>query len=191
MEASMNDPLATLFRQFLKERIYLKNVSSKTVAWYETVWRAFQTSQKALGHAENEGLTRQALQAFVVSLRERGISARTVNTYLQALKAFALWLHAEGHQPDRIRLSLLKTEKRVISTLTDAEIRRLVQFRPKTFNQWRVHTLDCLLLDTGMRIDEGLGLEVDDVDLDNLLATLFRKGRKERRAVVAESDEVN
>jgi hypothetical protein len=44
-----------------------------------------------------------------------------------------------------------------------------------------VHTLDCLLLDAGLRIDEALGLKLVDVDFDNLLVTVFGKGQKERR----------
>src|SRR5205807_7479886 len=41
--------------------------------------------------------------------------------------------------------------------------------------------LVCLLLDTGLRIDEALTLRTSDVDFDNLLVTVFGKGRKERR----------
>ena len=35
MEVSMNDPLGTLFDQFLKERLYLKAVTPKTLTWYQ------------------------------------------------------------------------------------------------------------------------------------------------------------
>jgi integrase len=53
--------------------------------------------------------------------------------------------------------------------------------KPKRFDQWRLHTLIALLLDTGVRIEEALSLNRGDVDLDNLLVTVFGKGRKERR----------
>jgi hypothetical protein len=49
METSMSDPLARLFDQFLKERIYLKAVTPKTRIWYDTAWKAFNTSQTATG----------------------------------------------------------------------------------------------------------------------------------------------
>ena len=47
----MCDPLASLFEQFLKERIYLKAVTPKTRAWYECAWKAFTASQAAPGEA--------------------------------------------------------------------------------------------------------------------------------------------
>src|SRR5262249_34688136 len=53
--------------------------------------------------------------------------------------------------------------------------------KPKQFDAWRLHVLVCLLLDTGLRIDEALTLSTVDVDFDNLLVTVFGKGRKERR----------
>jgi hypothetical protein len=37
--------LDSLFAIFLKERVYLKNVSPKTKVWYETAWKAFKASQ--------------------------------------------------------------------------------------------------------------------------------------------------
>jgi hypothetical protein len=45
----MSDPLASLFDQFLKERIYLKAVTPKTRLWYECAWKAFNASQAAHG----------------------------------------------------------------------------------------------------------------------------------------------
>jgi hypothetical protein len=34
--------LDQLFADFLRERVYLKNVSPKTRIWYETAWKAFR-----------------------------------------------------------------------------------------------------------------------------------------------------
>jgi site-specific recombinase XerD len=76
---------------------------------------------------------------------------------------------------------VLKVEKRILQTLSDSEMQALLSMKPKRFDQWRLHALICLLLDTGLRIEEGLTLNVGDVDFDNLLLTAFGKGRKERR----------
>src|SRR3954468_4569221 len=39
LESSMNHPEATLFDQFLKERTFLKNVNSSTLAWYRIAFK--------------------------------------------------------------------------------------------------------------------------------------------------------
>ena len=57
-----------------------------------------------------------------------------------------------------------------------------MNWRPKAkdFFGRRLHLLALLLLDTGARISEALGLRVTDVDLDNMLLMLNGKGRKQR-----------
>lgn len=95
----MSEPLATLFDQFLKERVYLKAVTPKNKLWYRTAWKAFEASQGADG--EGGTLTKARLQTFVVHLRDRGLKPRSVNTYLQALNAFARWLR-EGTNARRL-----------------------------------------------------------------------------------------
>src|SRR6185503_15493825 len=40
----MNNPLATLTEQFLKERTYLKNVTPATLVWYRTAFKSYRGS---------------------------------------------------------------------------------------------------------------------------------------------------
>jgi hypothetical protein len=47
----MSDPLGNLFEQFVRERIYLHNVTPKTQVWYWTGWKAFCSSQVASSDA--------------------------------------------------------------------------------------------------------------------------------------------
>ncbi len=165
-----------LFGEFLAQRRYLRNVTPSTIEWYDTAFKALQRT-----HGPNPPLTRRSLQAFVVDLRERGVKPISCNTYIKALNAFCRWLHDEGHLPERLELETLRLEKRILPTLTDAQMQALLGGKPKTFDTWRLHALIALLLDTGVRIDEALTLRIADVDFDNLLLTVFGKGRKERR----------
>jgi integrase/recombinase XerD len=173
------DPLSTsaLFEQFLAQRRYLKNVTPSTIEWYQTAFKALQKAHDT----PTPAFTKSSLQQFVVSLRQRGVKPISCNTYIKALNAFCLWLRDEGHHTDRLELSLLKVEQRIIQTLTDEQLQLLLTQKPKRFDQWRLHALVCLLLDAGLRIEEALTLRRSDVDFDNLLVTVFGKGRKERR----------
>jgi len=71
------------------------------------------------------------------------------NTWVRALNAFCRWLHEQGEAPTLVKLAPQRLEKRVIATHSEAAIRALLKFRPKTFAQWRVHTLIATILDTG------------------------------------------
>jgi integrase/recombinase XerD len=173
------DPLSTseLFEQFLAQRRYLKNVTPSTIEWYQTAFKAFQKAHQTQAPA----LTKSGLQQFVVTTRQRGVKPVSCNTYIKALNAFCLWLRDEGHLTERLELPLLRVEQRLIQTLTDEDIQMLLAQKLKRFDDWRLHALVCLLLDAGLRIEEALTLRRGDLDFDNLLVTVFGKGRKERR----------
>lgn len=166
-----------LFAQFVKERRYLKNVTNKTIIWYQTAFQSFMRIVKVTRPAD---VTRQTLQAFVIGLREKGIKPVTCNTYAKAMNAFLKWLHDEGHISTLLVIPPQRTEKLVLQVLTEAQLRTLITFKPRSLAQHRAFTLVMLLMDTGTRIDEALTLHASDVDLDNLLVKVRGKGRKER-----------
>jgi integrase/recombinase XerD len=173
----MNNPLATLFDQFLKERTYLKNVTSATLRWYQI---AFKSYRKAIADDVAPLPTKATLQQFVIHLRDRGVRPITCNTYIGAMNAFCTWLHQEGHAAGRVKLSKLRVERRVLQLLNETQMRVLIGHKPSSFGQRRVHLAALLILDTGLRIAEALYLRHDSVDYDNLVLKVFGKGQKER-----------
>ena len=96
--------------------------------------------------------------------------ARTINSYLS-------WLHAEGHISDRFRIKLLPNPAKPLRALSDAEIQRLVMFRPHGRIALRTWTIIVTLLDTGLWIDEVLSLERSNVDLHGLMLRVRGKGK--------------
>src|SRR5205085_94698 len=90
------------------------------------------------------------------------------------------WLHENQHTPEKLKIKLLREEKRVLGTFSDAAVKKIVLFKPRTFTELRLHTLLCTLVDTGIRIEEALTLKRSGFDADNLLLTVRGKGNKER-----------
>jgi len=171
------------FDQFLRERVYLNNITPKTREWYETAWKAFQRTQgdAAARPASSPPITRADMQRFVVHLRERGVKPVSCNCWVRAMNAFCKWLHEQGVITESIKLAPQKVEKRLLPLHEKPALRLLLGFRPKTFISWRVHSVACTILDTGCRIDELLTARVIDFDFDSLLLTVVGKGRKQRK----------
>lgn len=166
-----------LFAQFLKERRCLKNVTDRTLGYYDKCFRAFTSVADC---AEPSGLTKRTLQTLTVRLRDRGVSPITCNSYARGLNAFLKWLHDEGHVGTQLKIPFQRTERRVLQLLNEAQLRTLITFKPKNRAQLRAFTLAMLLVDTGIRIEEALTLHTSDIDLDNLLVKVRGKGGKER-----------
>jgi integrase/recombinase XerD len=161
-----------LITQFIRDRTILKSVSPKTVDWYRDSFMAFKGAMD----------TKASIVERIGQLRERGVSATSVNTYLRCVNAFHRWALNEGHLTgDMIHISRLKQEEKVLETLRVEQIKRMLNYRPrKVESDRRIYTLACLLLDTGLRIGEALSLTLEDVDIDNRLLKVRGKGAKQR-----------
>jgi integrase/recombinase XerD len=148
----------------MEERKYLRNTTEKTQAWYQASFKAFSGALDS----------REAINRRIIDLRQRGISAISVNTWLRCVNAFLKWRGSD------IKIPKLAEEKKILKTFTSEDIKRLLNHKTKSKSQARIHSLAILLLDTGLRIAEALALQAADVDLDNFLIRVQGKGRKER-----------
>jgi site-specific recombinase XerD len=168
--------LAAWTEQFIDHGRYLRGWSPKTV-------RTYRQSLATLHAANAEPLSRGSLQAFVLWMRQRGLTSGGINVRLRTVNSFLSWLREEGHITEPLRVRLLPKAPRVVVTFSDAEVRRILAVRPVRPIERamiRAWTLFVTLVDTGLRIEEALGLERDRVDLDRLTVTVCGKGSKDR-----------
>lgn len=149
--------------------MYLKGVSPKTVEWYRHSFHAFDGALDG----------REAVIDRIASMRQRGVSAISINTYLRCINAYFRWLHTERGEP-LLRIPRLKEEQKVISTLTPEQVSRIIQEKPRGTNETRAKMAAITALDTGMRIQELLNLRRTDTDLENLCFKVHGKGNKHR-----------
>jgi len=155
------------FAEFLKERLYLLNVSPATIVYYKCAFKAWQK------HGNGDPKT------WIVNMRQAGISPVSCNTYICALNAYWKWAGESHH------LKYLKEEEKVLATLSADQVQRIIRFKPKGCNLSRAHLLALLLLDTGLRFAEALNLRWENIDLENLLVKVVGKGGKHRAVPIS------
>jgi integrase/recombinase XerD len=151
----------TRFDEFVKERKYLKNVSPRTLDYYEDCRRAWEK------HGPDP-------KEFVVKMREGGARASTVNCVARGLNAYFKWAELP------LKIPRLKEEERVIETWSESDAKKFISHKPKTKGLKRAQVLCLLLIDTGLRIDEALSIKKEHINFDNLFIRVTGKGRKER-----------
>jgi site-specific recombinase XerD len=171
-----------LFESFVRAGKFLKNWSPKTERSYRQAFSSFQQSLAVLGEnaPANTVVGKAQLEAWIVWMRQRGLSAGGGNVYIRGMNSFLSWLKEEAHIALPLRLKLLKLASRPLRGFSDAEIRTLLAFRPKSFFELRTWTLAQTLLDTGIRIEEALTLRTLQVNLEALTMTVVGKGDKTR-----------
>jgi len=171
-------------RAFVFER-QCRGLSPATIAWYKDRLGRFCRWQEAeYPEATPLTATPDLLRRYLAALTASGVAVATANSRLRALKALFCFLEAEGYiqaNPAR-RVPQLREPKYLPRVLSEEELAALLsQPDLKTFAGLRDHCLMLLLLDTGLRISEALGLRLNDVEWDDNAVTVLGKGGKERR----------
>jgi integrase/recombinase XerD len=158
--------------QFIKERMYLKGVSPKTIEWYRQSFKSFQDALESKADIIDR----------IAVLRNRGVKAVSINTWLRCVNAYYMWLHKE-HGKELVKIPKLKEEQKVLATLTGADILKILNCKIGTgirVNERRAHLVALTILDCGLRASEVLGLSKEDCDFDNLIFKVLGKGSKHR-----------
>jgi integrase/recombinase XerD len=156
-----------------------RNLSPKTRQWYAEMLRPLVKFLEGLTPAQ---VTRNHIQEYLHSLTN--YSAPTRNAHLRAVKAFFGWLHKEEYLPTNptARVPLVKEFSKVLPTFSEAQVQSLLRvIKTTTLVGRRDYALCVLLLDTGLRISEALGLGLRDVDWTESTALVMGKGRKQRQ----------
>jgi integrase/recombinase XerD len=158
------------FDEFLKEREYLLGVSLKTLIYYRCAFNSW-----------NKYATDGTAVTWIKGMKDAGIKAVSINTYICAMNAYWTW-SGEYDRKTRQgkRLAYLKEEQNILSTFSLEQVNRLVHWKPVSRSQTRAHLVAMAALDTGLRINELLSLTRQNVDLDNLVLRVHGKGNKQR-----------
>lgn len=130
-------------------------------------------------------LTPDHIEAFIVSLYERGMRPTTILARHHALSRFFGWLVAENELATSPMASIRAPAARLPEpgVLTVEEIAALLAACDgDTFEDLRDTAIIRLLLDTGLRRTELAALQLDDLDLDLTTAYVAGLGRVPRAA---------
>jgi site-specific recombinase XerD len=128
-----------------------------------------------------EEATKADLEDFLADLLARR-SASTAATRYKVLRILYRWLEEEEDVPSPMaKMKPPIIPERPVPVIADDGLRRLLKVcEGKSFEARRDTVLIMLLLDTGARRGELVGLKLVDVDLDLDVLLVLGKGRRER-----------
>ena len=168
----------------------LRNLRPHTIKYYHNEFNAF------LSNLTEQGIDTQRLKPYdfteehakenvILYMRNyKGNKIVSINTRLRALRALFNFLHKQRHIPNNPmeNIKLLKDRKSIIATFTKDQLRNLFK-QPdlKTFTGIRDYTIMMLMLETGIRVNELVGLSLNDVRWeDGLICIRNAKSYRER-----------
>ena len=164
-----NTALTTL-KRFLESRDYPTNVNEIGV----NELREFILHLQQVKAFEHHPLT---------GPQTKGLSGHAINTYLRSIRAFWSWLVREEIITSNpfSKVNIPKPPKKVIATFSEKQLNAIFKSintaNPAGFRDW---TMILMLLDTGLRASELVGLTMNNVNLEDGMVKVFGKGSKER-----------
>lgn len=116
-------------------------------------------------------------------VQDAGLSSVTIKGHVVVLKGFATWLCEEEYTDENVlgRLKPPKAARKVMATLSESEVSKILSCIERgTLTGHRNEAIVLLLLDTGLRCAELVGLRMDDLFLGDQCLKVMGKGQKER-----------
>jgi len=175
------------FEHYLRHKWRL-NHKPRTLHSSFTSVRLFLEFYGKSGKRDLEAMERTDLEAFIEYEQDRGLRVSTVRTRLACLIAFLHFLMEQDLIPRSLlqRRIKLKLPEVLPRAMHPADVKKLLS----GIDDIRDRVLILLLLRTGMRIGEALGLRLNDLDLQDRKVHLFQGEKNSMGRVVYLSDDV-
>ncbi|MBT2674196.1 phage integrase N-terminal SAM-like domain-containing protein [Streptomyces sp. ISL-14] len=149
------------FESFFRD-CFLRNLRPATIGYYKNEFHAAKKFiNKTLVECEQQDIENLIIES------KKLIKVTTINTRLRALRSFYNYLYKNkliDKNPMK-NIKLLRDRLKTIETLDSKELELLLKTirKQKTFVGFRDEVILLVFLDTGVRLSELVGIEVEDV----------------------------
>jgi integrase/recombinase XerD len=167
--------------------------SPVTIEWYVSALKRFRRYLTNNGMPTHLfSINRETIRAFIKYLQVEArvprsgkrLSPSTVHAYVRTLKAFFSWIIREDYLEDNpmSKISLPKLPVKLVNSFDEGQIAKMLhECRLNHRSGYRDMTMIVVMLDTGVRISELLGMNTDDIDFDGgYIGIRHGKGDKQR-----------
>jgi site-specific recombinase XerD len=182
VNTSLNDTIEDLLDDW---RVHLRarNRRPETIKSYTVVASAFAGYLRSIGHPDTPAaIKREHVEAYLADMSDR-VSAATVAKHYRSLQQLFRWLTEDGEIPrspmERMRPPSVP-EQPVPVLSTEALAKLLATTKGNSFENRRDEAILRMLVDTGIRAGELIGLSVDDIDRELSVAFVTGKGGRAR-----------
>jgi len=170
-----------VLEQYFQYLEHVRHLSANTLRSYRRdleLYFTFLESRSWQPESADAGKAR----AFVGFLSRRGLSSRSINRVLSAVRGYYRFHDRVGGKAGNPFSSVkcLKTESNLPAFLFEEEIEQLFEGQPEDFWQLRDLLILELLYSTGCRVSELASVNLTDLDLKEAVLRVLGKGGKER-----------
>ena len=173
------------FQPFLDYLKFEKRYSHHTLISYQTdLIGFFDFIVTQFGETPLPQVTHTFVRSWLASLKDEGLSAKSINRKISTLKSFFKFQVKIGaiRQTPMVKVTAPKVEKRLPNFVADKDIKTLfehVEF-PDTWKGQTERLLLIIFYQTGMRLSEAIQLKESNINFSSNSLKVLGKGNKER-----------
>src|SRR5580765_4516882 len=181
----MPELLQDSIQSFLDYLKYQKRYSAHTIrSYHDDLTQFFGFLQTQFGEVSLGAIGHNQVRSWLASIRERDITAKTINRKISSLKSFFKYLVRSGalEQTPMTRVLTPKISKRLPDFIKESDAGKLLGSL-KNSEDWKglnTKMLITLFYTTGMRLSELVNLKENQVDFGKKQVKVLGKGNKER-----------
>ncbi len=185
----------SLQEDFIKEIQFEKRYSIHTVVAYKKDLAQFiQYMNELIGDFDFNDVATKQVRTWVVSMMNQGITPRSINRKLAALKSFYKFLmkHGKAESSPASTVTIPKMGKKLPVFVQEDNLNNLLDMDMfgKDYEGTRDKVIISLLYGTGIRLSELKNLEMLNLDMNEHTIKVTGKGNKERIVPYPQSIEV-
>jgi integrase/recombinase XerD len=152
-----------------------------TMEFYRYTAGKFLSWLDKQGITEPQEVTARHVREYLAMITGEGKADKTINANARAIRTLLRFWHDENYLPAPVKFAMPKMEKKRLPCLTADELDKII----KACANPRDKALVLFMADSGLRREEIVNLNWQDVDMTSGLVTVRRgKGGKARSAVV-------
>jgi len=166
-----------------------KNYALNTISSYKRDLLKFVSFLNNRGITNWVSIDSDAINIFIMELRHRSISAKSLKRYLSSIRVFFNYLIENNIIQKNPALSVQtpKVERVLPKTIDFDDLRRMMSINTSSFKELRSVLMIELLYSCGLRVSELVGINLADFDLSEGFVKVMGKGGKARFSPIGEA----
>jgi integrase/recombinase XerC len=178
----VSSPQGAWIDRFVAHLTHERRVSAHTANAYRRDLRRLLGFCERRGVREWSALDNLGMRAFAAAEHSGGLSPRSIQRRLSAVRTFYEFLAREGccDRNAALEVRAPKTKKRLPTTLDADQMGRLLEFRVDNTLSMRDKAIMELFYSSGLRLSELVSLDLSAVDLKDRTVRVEGKGGKTR-----------
>ena len=181
--------LTKQIEDFVEHLSIEKNYAINTISSYKRDLLKFSSFLKVREFSDFNLIDSDVLNLFVMELRHRNTSGKSIKRYLSSIRVFFTFL-IDNNQIEvnhALAIKTPKVERDLPKTIDFDDLKKMMTINSSKYKELRSVLMIELLYSCALRVSELVGINLEDIDMDEGFVKVIGKGSKSRFSPVGQT----